>query len=217
MWAQLAAKHSLSEGSLKRHGAAHVPPEPKPAPKPKNPSGFTGATLRVTKACTICDRDDRLEIESEFVRGLPVLRIEKDHGLGINTLFWHIENHMPALVKTRLAELEARENASADNILNELRSLLARVKAIVDEAEKAKDASFRERLAPFTEARKTLELLARMEGLLAPDVVLQIVQSPQFIHVSKQVALAVHECDSCRPKVRQALLLEAPSEEKEAA
>ena len=220
VWAQLAAKHGLSETGLKRHGASHVGAPPKPAPAPSKPKPALTPpkpALRVTKACLICEHDDRIDIERKFVRGLPLFRIEREHALGHNTLFWHCENHVPALIKSRMAELEARENTSADSILNEVKSLLVRVKNIVESAEKDSAATYAQRMAPFTEARKLCELLGRFEGLLAPDVVVQIVQSPQFIHISKTIALAVHDCDSCRPKVRQALLLEAPAEEKEAA
>ena len=113
------------------------------------------------RQCTICSHEKRDTIERSLVRGEPLRNISERHGFSLAAVHRHKENHLPrALVKAKRAE----EVVLTDCLLDEIVDLKEDGKRILKEAEANGDL----RIAPsaIRELRSTLELLAKLGGLL---------------------------------------------------
>lgn len=119
----------------------------------------------MARRCSICAHERRGDIDALLLEGAPFRHIASRFGVSTGALQRHKAEHLPAeLLKSR----EAEELASADNLLAQLRDLQQRTLRILEAAEGSKEDHL-VALRAVGEARRNLELLARLTELLGPD------------------------------------------------
>jgi transposase len=123
----------------------------------------------VPQPCTVCTHDRRADIEAAMLEGTPNRRVAAHYGLSEQAVRRHKRDHLPDRL---LLAREAGETASADNLLSQLRDLHARTLAVLGETEAARD--HQTALRAISEARRNLELLARLTELLGPETVVNV-------------------------------------------
>jgi hemoglobin-like flavoprotein len=129
----------------------------------------------VPRTCTVCSHPKRSAIEKALVAGEPFRDIARRVAVSKDALARHRAEHLPP----RLAKAtEAKEVTSANNLLEQIRTLLTKALGYQDQAEKAKD--LRTALLANREARANLELLAELTGKLAHQRTVNVQVSLQW-------------------------------------
>ncbi|MGH7530535.1 MAG: hypothetical protein ACREMN_09160 [Gemmatimonadales bacterium] len=126
------------------------------------------------RVCTICRHADRAAIDEALLAGEPLRDIARRVAVSKDALARHKADHLPAhLVKAQ----EAREVASAGDLLAQMQALQAKTLAILEAAKDPRTA-----LAAVQQARGNLELLAEMIGTLAhqPTIQVAVVELPML-------------------------------------
>jgi transposase-like protein len=122
------------------------------------------------RRCTVCDHPERPTVDALLLEGGESNRaIARRFGLSKDAVARHREDHLPERL---LRAADAGEVASADGLLSQLRHLHARTLAILGETEAARD--HQTALRAIAEARRNLELLARLTELLGPETVVNV-------------------------------------------
>ncbi len=151
----------------------------------------------MSRACTVCSHERREEIDRALVGGSPNLSLSSLFGVSEAALRRHKANHLPA----HLAQAEkAREVARADDLLEEVRDLQSRARAILDKAEGA--GELRTALGAIREARGNLELLAKLLGELDEKPQINILLSPEWLELRAVIVSAL----AYYPQAREAVL-----------
>lgn len=136
--------------------------------------------------CTVCDHPQRAAIDQALVSGEAFRPIAARYGLSTGALVRHRTDHIPvALVQAQ----EAGEVARADDLLAAVRDLQERTLAILSSAEEEDDHALA--LRAIGEARKNLELLARLVGDLDDRPQVAILVSPEWVALRSQIMRAL--------------------------
>jgi hypothetical protein len=116
------------------------------------------------RTCSVCAHADSVLINEALVIHKTSNRsIAKQYGMDHNAVQRHRE-HIPRLL---VKAAEAEEIAQADDLVHEIKTMVARVRAFIDKAEAANDGpEFR---AHAAEWRKQVELLAKIAGDLQQE------------------------------------------------
>lgn len=126
----------------------------------------------MSRRCTICDHQQRSEIDAAVVgRDGSIRGIARRFGVSDKALHRHVTAHLPAaMVKAEAAA----EVVRADGLLAQVTGLQQRAQGILEKAEKAKD--HRTALLAIREARECLALQARILGELSdqPQVTVNV-------------------------------------------
>lgn len=121
------------------------------------------------RPCTVCVSKSRGEIEAALIESVPFRHIAARYGTSTGALQRHANDHLPArLLESRAVE----EVADADNLLLQLRALQGRTLAILADTETSKDHPTA--LRAIGEARRNLELLAKLTELLGPETAVTV-------------------------------------------
>src|SRR5262245_13273628 len=132
----------------------------------------------MSRPCTVCTHPQRDDVDSALVARVPFRHIAAQYAISTGALQRHRRDHLP----THLARSqEARELASADAILAEVRGLHGKALGILAEAERVGDG--RLALTAIREARGTLELLARLIGELDERPRVNVLVAPAWLAV----------------------------------
>lgn len=214
----IGAVYGLSESSTKRHGRNHVamrprkvelrldPASPEPTEEPIDPT----ALRPIGRACATCrlPPEQRAEAEKLMASGVSLWEIERRLGsVTDDSLAYHLDHCVPhAVLRARLTFFEG--GSTAANIMERAQQLVQNAEELIHDA---KTGTASERAKALQAARGCLDLLARICGVLGPEVQVQIIESPTFRLVVRGVREAV--CPVCKPRVEQAirLLAEAPN------
>lgn len=127
------------------------------------------------RTCTACVHADRQSIDEALATRSDSFRTIADRfRLSKTALMRHKAEHLPAHVAKAA---EAKEVASADSLLEQMRALQTKTLAILEAATDPRTA-----LAAVAQARGNLELLAELTGKLAhqPTVNLAVVELPML-------------------------------------
>lgn len=118
----------------------------------------------MASVCTICRHEKHHEINEALVRGSESQRaMGKRFGVSHSALQRHLKEHVPvALAKAR----ESKHLEAAETSLDLATNLLADARRIQSKAETAGD--LRAAIASIRELVRIVELMARLEGKLAP-------------------------------------------------
>ena len=117
--------------------------------------------IAMGRACAVCQRPDRAEIDRLLVSGeLSNRRVASRCDVSESAVRRHREHIPAALVKAK----EATDAAQADTLLDQVRDLNRRALAILDRAEKSGD--LRAALQAIRETRGNVELLGRLSEQL---------------------------------------------------
>ena len=110
------------------------------------------------RICTLCTHPARDEINRALITQTPYRSVAKRFGVSEPATFRH-RQHMPAtLVKAR----EAEEIAEADSLVEEVRALATKARALTEKAEE--DGDVRTALVGIREIARMLEFRARVAG-----------------------------------------------------
>lgn len=138
------------------------------------------------RTCSICGSPDRAAIDAAIVAGEAYRSIAKRFDLSAAAVFRHRAEHIP----TTLARAkEAGDVALADDLLGQVRDLQGRTLAILTAAEGGEDYPMA--LRAIGEARRNLELLAKLTGELDERPVVNVLVSPQWLTLRGQIVAAL--------------------------
>jgi transposase len=116
------------------------------------------------RTCSICKHKQLEQINKELINGTSYRAISGRFGVSKSSLERHHKNHLPAdLTKAKAAG----EIAQADSLLAQLQTLQGQTLSILKQAESTKDHNTA--LKAIAEARRNLELLAKVTGDLAQE------------------------------------------------
>lgn len=126
------------------------------------------------RRCSVCTHIDRKSIDSALVADNGSFRsIAKQHGLKPNAIMRHRDAHLgPRLARTQAAR-EARDEATASSVLDQMADLQERTLAALERAEKAK-AKPSEIARVVREVRENALATARLTGLLKDGSVVNV-------------------------------------------
>jgi hypothetical protein len=150
--------------------------------------------------CSICDHPRRGEIDKALVAGVPYRAITGQKNITRSALLRHKKHHLPrSLIRAR----QAKETASANNLLADVCNLKRRAERIFRKAEKSGDD--RIALAALREARGTVELLAKLAGELQDGPTINVLGSPQYQILQQTIITTLAPYPEARVAVAQAL------------
>ena len=117
------------------------------------------------RSCTICTHPHRADIKAVLLEGTPLRTIAARWSVSKTALIRHRDEHLPdRLLRAR----DAEEVATADNLLSDLRDLQQATLRILRANEQIHE-DHGVALRTIGEARRNLELLARLTEMLGPD------------------------------------------------
>jgi hypothetical protein len=157
------------------------------------------------RVCTICNHEDREEIDRRLVNGESYTKIAKEFSVSYPALYRHNDIHIPeALAKAG----DAKDIVNGDNLLESIKSLAERARAILDKAEQSGD--MKTALGGIREARGCIELLAKIEGQINDrpqvNVQLNILQSPEWVELRSRIISSLESY----PEAKKALISSLP-------
>jgi hypothetical protein len=154
----------------------------------------------VPRSCTICTHPEREAIDRSLVEGTPNLRIASHHDITERAVRNHKANHLPAsLAKAQ----EAEEVSKADDLLDQVRDLQERTLAILEAAEGSNQHVTA--LAAIREARRNLELLAKLLGELDERPQVNVLISPEWLELRAVIVNALEPYSEARIAVLGAI------------
>lgn len=84
-------------------------------------------TRQVGRPCTVCEHDERAEIDRQLVRGVPFRNVSERFGLSTAALHRHKNAHVPKIVseaaEREAEEVEEEERLTAAALLDDLRDI----------------------------------------------------------------------------------------------
>ena len=122
------------------------------------------------RLCTVCTHPEREIIDQEVVSGMANTAVASLFGVSEEAIRRHKRNHLPGhLLKAQ----EAEEQADAGNLLYQLKDLQRRTLTIL-RANEALQEDHAIALRAIAEARRNLELLARLTEMLGPETEINV-------------------------------------------
>ena len=160
-------------------------------------------------SCAVCalPQEKREETERIWLAGASPKGISRflEGAVHADTVRSHVKSCIPETVRrTRLAELHERKLDTNSGIQQMITDLLRRIDAWTSDAEETR-AEFRDLASLAKEMRQCLETLAKLQGLMGPDVQVNVLNSPVFVKVMGGINDVVAECDHCGPRVERLL------------
>jgi hypothetical protein len=154
------------------------------------------------RVCTVCTQEHRKAIDQALVNGDSFRDIAGRFTVSRSALERHKASHLPAAL-TKAAG--AAEIAHADNLLGEMEKIQKTTLYILNVAGKSGD--LRTALLAVGQARKNLELLARLTGELAEQqtTVNVLVASPDWLRLRSAILAALDPFPDARWAVLEAL------------
>ena len=153
------------------------------------------------RTCTICTHAERAAIDRALVQGLAFRHIAAQWDVSTGALQRHKDEHVPVLL-TRAHDAE--ETARADDLLGELRELQATTLALLRKAEAA--GKLGTAVMAIGEARRNLELLAKLIGQLDERPVLNLLVSVEWLTLRAALLSALTPYPEARAAVADRLI-----------
>ena len=146
--------------------------------------------------CTVCRRNDVAKINKALISGDSLSTIAGTYGVTKASIHRH-SKHIPAkLTKAR----EAKETASADNLMARVASLNTKAHDVYEKAMTAKNLTAA--IAAVRELRGITELYAKITGELQSQTVTNIIVSPEWVNLRNAILIALEPY----PEARQAVV-----------
>ncbi len=154
----------------------------------------------MSRSCTICSHPAREIIDSALVRRVPYRNLAERFSVSQTALSRHLNDHLAEYVRQALSEYGHDKGVK---VLDKLAAMLERLDAFLDKAEQREDAlEFR---AVASEWRKQLELIAKLQGELAQEGTVTIINSPEYIEARTLIIQALEPYPQARGAVVRAL------------
>jgi hypothetical protein len=160
----------------------------------------------MARACTICVRPDRKEIDGASVSGEPIRTVARRFRISRDSLGRHLRAHVsPALVKVA-ARREAKESIS---LLQRMEALIERTEKLLVAAEES--GALGQALGAIDRLWKGYELIGKVTGEIKPDgtnvQVINILASEDWLRLRTAMFTALAPYPEARTAVAQHLLL----------
>jgi hypothetical protein len=152
------------------------------------------------RVCTICNHEQRPEIDRALLASEPYRHIATRYGTSTGALQRHREHLPTQLVRAR----EAKEVTQADSLLEQVRTLQSRALSILDRADDSGD--LKTALAAIREARSNLELLGKLAGELQQEGTINVTVTPEWLTLRAVVIAALTPYPDAAQAVSRALM-----------
>jgi hypothetical protein len=155
------------------------------------------------RVCSICQRDDRTEIDEELVAGHSMRAIARRRGTTKDSLNRHKRSHMP------VALVAVRQEAESDRALSlseRVERLIGRIERLAESAEQEGHANLL--LQASKELRESYRLAGHLSGELRdqPQVALvNLHASPEWVETRTRLLEALERHPAALADVRRAL------------
>jgi hypothetical protein len=156
------------------------------------------------KKCAACalPEDQREQLDGELAKHVPLLRLEKRFGISRTALRAHRGHHIsPALIALR-----------TERSLNGVRKVSDRMEDVITETDAMYQSAKRATNMPLalkanSQQRENYELLAKVTGELdeRPQVVVNIMQSPEYVNARSIIFMALEPYPELRRAIAMAL------------
>ena len=155
------------------------------------------------RQCTVCAHKDLEEINKLLLCSDSYRDLARQFGLSKDALARHKESHIPTeLLKSN----DIQEIAKADVLLVQLEEIREKTLSLLDKAEKAADTRvYGAPVAYLREVREQIKLLAELEGRLASQPQITIINNPQWIVLRTQIIGALEPYPEAREAVIHAI------------
>jgi hypothetical protein len=163
--------------------------------------------MPVTRTCTVCSHAAREEIDSALIRRRPYRKIAERFGVTESALSRHLNDHLADHVQEALREYGLDKGV---RVLNRIMGIIERLEEFLCAAEEGKRP--REFVMVAAELRRELELVAKLQGDLAQEGTVTIINHPQYIEARALIVKALAPYDDARAAVVKALASEAGPE-----
>ena len=154
----------------------------------------------MSRSCTICSHPARETIDSALIRRVPYRNLAERFSVSQTALSRHLNDHLAEYVRQALSEYGHDKGVK---VLERLATMIDRLDAFLDKAEQAENAlEFR---AIASEWRKQLELIAKLQGELAQEGAVTIINNPEYIEARTLIVQALEPYPEARGAVVRAL------------
>jgi hypothetical protein len=158
------------------------------------------------RVCTICSHPERAKIEAALVQAEPNLRIAARFRVHESVIRRHVQEHFHAtLARAR----DALEIARGDELLDQVKTVLAKTWVLLARAEANQDDDRTLKALAGLDSRLTL--LARLMGELREQQMVNIVVLPEWRQLRQRVITALMPYPNARAAVVAALDAPAPN------
>jgi len=155
------------------------------------------------RQCTVCAHKDLEEINRLLLCSDSYRDIARQFGLSKDALARHKESHIP---KELLKSNDIQEIAKADVLLVQLGEIREKTLSLLDKAEQAADTRvYGAPVAYLREVREQIKLLAELEGRLASQPQITIINNPAWIELRTVIIQALEPYPEARAAVVDAL------------
>ena len=155
------------------------------------------------RQCTVCAHNDIEEINRLLLCSDSYRDLARQFGLSKDALARHKESHIP---KELLKSNDIQEIAKADVLLVQLEEIREKTLSLLDKAERAADTRvYGAPVAYLREVREQIKLLAELEGRLASQPQITIINNPQWIVLRTQIIGALEPYPEAREAVIHAI------------
>ena len=177
-------------------------------------------------ACSVCSHREHAAIDLAVARGVSVRALAKRYKLGVDSLYRHERNHLPAQLRAKLIagpdldiDLDRLKETESQSLLVHLVALRGRMFASLDVAEEHGDSGMVARVA--NQLHKNLEITGKLLGDLgigSTSITNNILIAPQYVSMRVELVRALAPFPQARQAVAEALhTLEAKAAEAMAA
>lgn len=156
----------------------------------------------MARTCTVCNHEDREEIDRELIAGVPYRDIAERHGVGRMAVSRHREAHL----SEALAAVVVEDHDRAMSLVDRIENLVDEATAFLTAAKQ--DGNVSQGLAALREMRAALELVGKATGELkdSPQVaVVNVQQSDEWHRIRAAVQGALEPHPEAKIAVAEAL------------
>jgi len=155
------------------------------------------------RQCTVCAHKDLEEINKLLLCSDSYRDLARQFGLSKDALARHKESHIPTeLLKSN----DIQEIVKADVLLVQLGEIREKTLSLLDKAEQAADTRvYGAPVAYLREVREQIKLLAELEGRLAAQPQITIVNNPQWVELRTLIITALEPYPDAKAAVVHAI------------
>lgn len=161
---------------------------------------FRGGRSGVSRPCSVCVHPARSSIDSALIRRVSYRHLAGRYSLSESAISRHLNDHVAEYVQKALSEYGDDKGVK---VLAKLSSMIDRLNAFLDKAEADENAlEFR---AVASEWRKQLELIAKLQGELAQESTVTIINNPEWVELRTVIVGALDAHPDARESVLRAI------------
>ena len=155
------------------------------------------------RQCTVCAHKDVDEINRLLLCSDSYRDIARQFGLSKDAVARHRESHIPELLAK---SQDAKDSLQADNLLTQLQEARAKAIALLDMAVEAGNTKvYGPPSSYLSEIRQQIKLWAELEGRLASQPSVTIINNPEWIELRTVIINALEPYPEAREAVVNAI------------